>query len=133
MQKLPSDGESAYNDDSTEALVPPRGSSDRQLSWDRWSVPSGGALAIGVLDEVDIALVVSLRAEARDSHDLPLEVFAVEALGVLLPPDVGHLLTKVALIWMSAVPVVIVRAPELEIRLLGSWVVDACAFWLMQS
>lgn len=92
-----------------------------------------GALAIGVLDEVDIALVVSLRAEARDSHDLPLEVFAVEALGVLLPPDVGHLLTKVALIWMSAVPVVIVRAPELEIRLLGSWVVDACAFWLMQS
>jgi hypothetical protein len=85
-----------------------------------------------VADVVHVAFVISLCAGTRHSHGLSLKVFTVEALGVLLSPDVCDLLTKEALV-VGSVPSIIMWAPELEVRVLCSCLVNVLASWLMES
>ena len=94
---------------------------------------NGNALAIGVLDEVNIALIVLLCAETWNSHYLSLEVFAVETLRVLLSSDVGDLLTEIAFVGMSTVSVIVMGTPKLEVRFVSSGIVYTLALWFMKS
>lgn len=54
------------------------------------------ALALPVFDEAVVASVVVVHALARLSENDLVQVLAIEALGVLLPPNVGDLLAHEA-------------------------------------
>jgi len=92
----------------------------------------GLALATLVPDIVHIAFVIRLCAGTGHSHGLPLKVFTVEALGVLLSPDVCDLLAKEAFV-VGSMPSIIVWAPELEVRVIYSGFINAIAPWLVES
>jgi hypothetical protein len=62
---------------------------------------------------------------------LPLEVFAVEALGVLLSPDVCDLLAKEALV-VGSMSSIIMWAPELEVGVISSGLINVFASWLVE-
>lgn len=63
---------------------------------------------------------------------MPLKVFTVEALGLLLSPDVCDLLAKEALV-VGSMPSIIVWAPELEVRVIFTGFINAFASWLVES
>lgn len=85
-----------------------------------------------VSDVIHVTFIIGFGANARGVEGLSLVVLSVEALTVLLSPDVGGFVSEEALISRS-VSSVVMWAPVLEVRFIRTWLLDTLALWLVKT